>query len=293
MVLFSVATMMTVPKKKLAEFQIKCNQGLTLKDNSTAEVDISRNSQMIKLDDVGYTANSLLELRHLLEVTAKLDQRSRSKAVGIDDKLAVAESVEIGLDKHQIRASLDRQEASSWNIDTMRVLEMTDGSTNGSLELDDAEISLALLVSGNRLLIGNDLHLKLVGLNDTLDSSEVHPDIVGVEVLELLDGLEFVDVLLGNLSNFEKLSSTLIVDDGATLDISFGLVRELHDVFRLGLNHVLQDSEIDNGAQVVGIGEEDDFNATFDQLIKNAAVVERLEHVTMTGRVPVRELRLE
>ena len=108
MVLFSVATMMTVPEKRLAEFPMNSCCKLTLENDAAAEVDISRDSQMIKLDNVGHTANSLLELRHLLEVTAKLDQRCRSEAVGIDDKLAVAESVEIGLDEHQIRASFDR-----------------------------------------------------------------------------------------------------------------------------------------------------------------------------------------
>ena len=169
----------------------------------------------------------------------------------------------------------------------MCVFEVTNGSTNGSLELNNAEISLSLLVSWNGFLIGNDLHLKLVSLDNPLDGSEVHPDVVGVEVLELLDGLELVDVLLGNLSNFEQLSSALVVNDRATLDISLGLVCKLHDVLRLGLNHVLQDPEINHSTQIISIGQENDLDATLDQLIKDATVVQRLEDITVARRVPV------
>jgi hypothetical protein len=66
------------------------------------------------------------------------------------------------------------------------------------------DIGLTLLIGGDALAVGNDLHAELVVLNNTLDSAQVHPDVVGVEVLELLDGLELVDVLLGDLGDLEE-----------------------------------------------------------------------------------------
>jgi len=74
----------------------------TLENNTTTKVDITSNSQVIKLNNVGDGADSLLELSNLLEVTAQLDQRSRPESVGINDQLTMAESVEVRFDKHEI-----------------------------------------------------------------------------------------------------------------------------------------------------------------------------------------------
>jgi hypothetical protein len=66
------------------------------------------------------------------------------------------------------------------------------------------DIGLTLLIGGDALAVGNDLHAELVVLDNTLDSAQVHPDVVGVEVLELLDGLELVHMLLGDLGDLEE-----------------------------------------------------------------------------------------
>jgi hypothetical protein len=109
------------------------------------------------------------------------------------------------------------------------------------------DIDLTLLVGGDALAVGDDLHAELVVLDNTLDGAQVHPDVVGVEVL--LDGLELVDMLLGDLSDLEEagLGLALVVDDGATLDISLGLVGQLHDVLGAGLNHVDDGAEEEGG----------------------------------------------
>ena len=99
-------------------------------------------------------------------------------------------------------------------------------------------------------------------------------------------------MLLGNLGDFEKTGLALVVNDGTTLDIGLGLVGQLHDVLSLGVNHVLEDLEVDDSAKVVGVRKEDNLNTAFEQLVKDARVVERLENVTVTGRVPVRDLRV-
>ena len=193
----------------------------------------------------------------------------------------------------------------------MCTVEVADGSTDSSLELDDGNVCLALLVCWDRLLVGNDLHGELVVLNNALDGLEVHPDVVGVEVLELVNAennvsrcvrsrwqyanlrLELVDVLLGNLGNLEKTRLTLVVDDGTTLNIGLGLVSHLHDVLSLAVEHVLEDVHVDNSTEVVGVGEEDDLDTAVNELVKDTRVVQRLEHVTVSGRVPVGALRVE
>jgi len=268
------------------------NDDGTLADNPAAKVDSTSDGEVVKLQDLGDGGNAGLEGGDLLEVVTELDERSRAEAVGVHHELTVAESVEVRLDKHEVRAGLDGQETATGHVDTVGVVEVTDGGTDGGLELDDADIGLALLVGGDALSVGNDLHGELVALDDALDGAEVHPDVVGVEVLELLDGLELVDVLLGDLGDLKKTGLALVVNDGATLDVSLGLVGKLHDVLGARLNHVLENVEVNDSAEVVSVGEEDNLNTTLEELVEDARVVERLKDVTVSGRVPVGDLRV-
>ena len=242
---------------------------------------------MVQFDNTRNARNALLEVRDLLEVGSKLDHGDTAETVGVHHQLAVLQTVEIRLDQQEIRAGFDRQEATTGNVDTVAVLEVTDGGTNGGLELVDGLVGITLLVSGDGLFVGDDLHLEFVLLDHTLDGTEVHPDVVRVEVLELLDGLELVDVLLGHLGNLQQTGLALVVDDGTTLDISLGLVGQLHDVLGTGVGHVLQDTEVHDGTQVVRVGQEDVLDTALEELVEGTGVVEGLEHVTVTGRVPV------
>ena len=255
----------------------------TLEGNVAAEIDGTGHSQVVQLDDARNAGNALLEVRDLLEVGAELDDGDTTEAVGVHDQLAVLEAVKIRLDDHEIGAGLDGQEAATGHVDTVGVLEVTDGGTDSSLELVDSLVGLTLLISGDGLLVGNDLHLELVLLHNTLDSADVHPNVVSVEVLELLDGLELVDVLLGHLGDLEQADLAVLVNDGTTLDISLGLISQLHDVLGLGVNHVLENAEIHDGTEVVGVGQENVLDATLDQLVESTGVVQRLEDVTVTG----------
>jgi hypothetical protein len=56
---------------------------------------------------------------------------------------------------------------------------------------------------------------------------------------------------------------------------------------------VLKNAQINNGTKVVSVGKEEDFNTTLKKLVKNSGVVEGLENVTVTGRVPVGDLGVE
>ena len=268
------------------------NDDGTLESDIATEVHGTGDSQVIQLNNTGNAGNALLEVRDLLEVGTQLDDGDTTETVGVHDQLAVLEAVEVRLDDHQVGAGLDGQETTTGHVDTVGVLEVTDGGTDGGLQLVDGLVGLTLLIGGDGLLVGDNLHLELVLLDDTLDGLDVQPDVVGVEVLELLDGLELVDVLLGDLSDLEQADLAVGVNDGTTLDVGLGLIGQLHDVLGLGIGHVLQDAEIDHGTEVVGVGQENVLDATLDQLVESAGVVEGLEDVTVTGRVPVLELSL-
>ena len=57
---------------------------------------------------------------NLLEVVTQFDHWGRVEHAGfIQDKLAVLERVDIALDQQQVRAALDWQESTPWNIDTV------------------------------------------------------------------------------------------------------------------------------------------------------------------------------
>ena len=268
------------------------NDDGTLAGDATAEVDGTSDGQVVELEDLGDAGNAALEARDLLEVTTELDEGSGAEAVGVHDELTVLEGVEVRLDEHQVGAGLDGKETTAGDVDTVCVVEVADGGTDGGLELDDADIGFALLVGGDRLAIGDDLHGELVVLDDALDGAEVHPDVVGVEVLELLDRLELVDVLLGDLGNLKKSWLALVVNDCATLDVGLCLVGQLHDVFCSCLDHVVEDVEVNNGTQVVGVGEENNLDTSLEELVEDAGVVHRLEHVTVPWWVPIGNVRL-
>lgn len=259
----------------------------SLERDAAAEVDRAGDGEMVELEDLGDAGDVLLEVGDLLEVGAELDQGGGAEAGRVDLQLAVLQGVEVGLDEEEVGAGLDGEEAAAGDVDAVRVLEVTDGGADGGLELDDGDVRLALLVGGDGFVVGDDLHLELVVHDDALDSLEVEPDVVGVEVLELLDGLEFVDMLLGNLCDFQEADRSVVVDDGTTLDIGLGLIGQLHDVLGLGLNHVLEDAQIDNSSQVVNVGKEDNLDTTGNQLIEDARVVQGLENISVSGWVPI------
>lgn len=269
------------------------NNYCAFESDVATQVHRTSNGKVVELGDTWDAGNALLEVRDLLEVRTQLNDGGATETVGVNDELAVLQAVKVGLDEHQVRAGLDRQETTTGHVDTVGIAEMANSGTDGGFELDDGKIGFTLLVSGNGLFVGDNLHLQLILLNHTLDGTKVHPDVVGVEVFEFLDGLEFVDVLLGNLSNFQQTHTTIVVNDGTTLDVSLGLIRQFHDVFGLGVDHVLKNAQIDNGTEVVSVGKEENLDATLKKLVKNSGVVKGLENVTVTGRVPVGDLGVE
>lgn len=258
----------------------------TLKSHVAAKVDGTGDSKMVEFKNPRNAGNTALEVRDLLVVRAELDKRSRSEASRVNGQFTVLQRIEVGLDKNKVGASLDGQEALARNIDTVGILEVPNSGTDSSLELKDTDVRLTL-ADGDGLGVGNNLELKLAALDNTLDSLQVEPNVVGVEVLELLNGLELLNMFLGNLSNFEKPDSALVVNDGTTLDISLGLVGQLHNVLGISVDHVLEDVEIDDCTKIVNVGEEEVLNSTLEEVVKSARVVQGLEHVTVSGRIPV------
>jgi len=70
-----------------------------------------------------------------------------------------------------------------------------DGRAGGGLQLNDSLTAIEVLV------VDNDLEVELVIVKDALDGAEVEPQVIGVEDLELLDTLELLNVVRGNLGD--------------------------------------------------------------------------------------------
>ena len=83
-------------------------------------------------------------------------------------------------------------------IDAASVFEALHGGTDGRFKLDDSNPTL------QGLGVDDDLHVQSVGLYEPLDGVQVHPEVVGVEDVELLHGLEVLDVVLRNLGHFQE-----------------------------------------------------------------------------------------
>jgi hypothetical protein len=152
--------------------------------------------------------------------------------------------------------------------------------------LQNSQIAVSLFIGGNGFLVGNDFHLELVIIDDALDGLQIKPDVVCVEVFKLFDTLEFLDVVRGDLSDFQETDGSLVVDDGATLDIGLGLVGQFHNVLGLSLDHVVEEVQVDDGAEVVDVADKDVFLAAGDQGVEGAAVDEGIKDIAVAGRVP-------
>ena len=80
------------------------NDDRPLERDLLAKVDVSRDGEMVQLDDVRDGGETLEEVAHLLEVlVAELDERGRLEhAVGVHGEIAVLQGVEVAHDQQQI-----------------------------------------------------------------------------------------------------------------------------------------------------------------------------------------------
>ena len=117
---------------------------------------------------------------YLLEVVSKLDNGSRFKhPLLIDDKLSMLKRINVALDEKEVGATLDRKETLAGHVDTVRVLEVLDGSSGSSLQLNN---SMAII---GGLGVDDDLQLHAFSLHNILEGFQIDPQIVRVEDLEL------------------------------------------------------------------------------------------------------------
>lgn len=267
------------------------NDNGTLQSDVSTKLDVTSNGQVVQLQNLGHVRDSLLEVIDLLEVRAQLDQWVGETISGwVQSQCTVFKEEQVRLDQQQVGTGLDWQESGSRNNHTVSIVKVSDGSTNGGLQLQDVDVRRAL---GDGLLVRNDLGLNGIGLDQSLDGSQVDPQVVSVEVLELLDTLELLDMFLWNLSDFQQSHLTIVVDQSSTLDVSSGLVGQFHDVFGTGLDHVVQDFSVDGGTQVVTVGDEQDFSALGQKRVQFTRGHQTLEQVTVSWRVPAVQVVIE
>src|SRR2546423_8070509 len=163
---------------------------------------------------------------------------------------------------------------------------MSYGRANRSLQLQNIQITVAFLIRTDGLLIRDNLHFQFLIFHNSFNCFQVKPNIIRVEVFELFDTLEFFNMIRGNLCNFQESNSSFVIDDCATFDIGLGFICQLHDVFGLAINHMLEYIEVNDGAQIVDVADEDDFFAAGDQIIEYTTVGKGIKDITMARRVP-------
>ena len=101
-----------------------------------------------------------------------------------------------------------------WNVEqsvTDGSFETFHGGADGSLQLDDIDAVV------QRLRIDDDLHVERLVLDDSLDRTQLHPQIVGVEELERLDRFEIFHLLFRHLGNFQQTQLVLVLNQRTTL----------------------------------------------------------------------------
>lgn len=159
------------------------------------EPNVSVDRNMVRLDDVGDRLKPLLEVGHLLKRVSELHNGcGLEDPVGVHDKRAVLERVEVRRDEEQVRARLDGQEPVSGDVDALCVAEVLDSCADGGLELDDGLAVVGDLVvdteRGRKRLDGvggeirvegtrrdeHDLHRELLLFHDSLDGLDVNPN---------------------------------------------------------------------------------------------------------------------
>mmetsp|Transcript_34103 Transcript_34103/g.57323 ORF Transcript_34103/g.57323 Transcript_34103/m.57323 type:complete len:269 (+) Transcript_34103:106-912(+) len=227
-------------------------------DHSSRECDIgskahvTRDSEMVELEDVGDVLETTHVIVHSLELLTKLDERDGGEGTErVHGEGAVVEGVHVTLHDKEIGGVLDGQEAAARDVDTDALLEELDGSTSGSLELDDRDLAAVLF---GDLGVEDDVHVhKGILVDETLDGTEVGPQVVGVEDLELLDRLELIQLGTWDLGDLEELGLALVLDEGATLDIRACLVGDLHDKLVSSNVHLVEDVKVNSGTEVVDV----------------------------------------
>ena len=165
---------------------------------------------MIKLQDIRYLLEPLLELRDLLEVVPELDDwRSLEHSMRVDHQLPMLQRIDVALDEQQVRAVLHGEETAPGDVDALWVLEVLDRGACGRLELDDSKPVLGDLgVNDEVKLHGVLVHYTLQSccvvykLGSMLHDQkwakrtfQVDPQIVRVEYLELANRFEVFRVL--------------------------------------------------------------------------------------------------
>lgn len=132
--------------------------------------DVSVDRHVVGLENVRDRLEPLLEVGHLLERVSELDnRRGGEESRGVHDQRSLLKVVKVRLDEQQVRARLNGKESRSGDVDALGSLEVLDSGSDGGLELDDGPAVVGHLV------VDDDLHRELSGLDDSLDGLDVDP----------------------------------------------------------------------------------------------------------------------
>ena len=258
------------------------NDDGSLEGDFGAKVNVTRDRELIEFEQVGGRSEAFIIARDILEVRAEFDNGGASKVTrGIHDQSSMLKLVEVRLDGKQVGSGLDGQETIARHVNTVSVLEELNGSSGGSFELNH-------ILTSNILGIANNVHIfQDTSLDNAFNGRKRHPQVVGVENLEFLDRLEILHVLARHLRNFEKLDDTSILNQRSSLNIRTSLISDFHQKLRLRFLHMLQNIKVDGRSKVINVGQENILLSRSNETIEKARVVERLEDVSVSRRIPL------
>lgn len=124
-------------------------------------------------------------------------------------------------------------------------------------------------------------------VEDVLEGGEVEPEVVGVEVAMALDVLEVVEFVLGALGDFaEEEGAADGFGEVSAFAVGGGAAGDFHDEGKVLVGEMAEEGEVEDGAEVVGIGDEGVAEAAVEELVEEAGGGEGDIKIAVAGGAP-------
>mmetsp|Transcript_115882 Transcript_115882/g.328426 ORF Transcript_115882/g.328426 Transcript_115882/m.328426 type:complete len:417 (+) Transcript_115882:198-1448(+) len=262
-----------------------------LDDDVGGEGDVALDDDLLAADEGGHAVRRhRLHRVHELVLAVELHV-GRDAAAGRRELDAAVgrQHVGVGAEREEVAGGLHGREARARDHDGGGPLEALDRRAHRRLELEHLRGLLVPGVHGLGVLHDGQGQGAAVLLELRLEGLEVHPEVVGVEVLVLLGVLELLLVLLGALRRLaqEEAPRRGLAGEVAALLVGVRAPGHLHHEGGLRLGEVREELQVHHGAQVVRVRDEHVLEALRQELLQRAAAEHRGVEVTVPGRTPL------
>mmetsp|Transcript_115879 Transcript_115879/g.328408 ORF Transcript_115879/g.328408 Transcript_115879/m.328408 type:complete len:511 (+) Transcript_115879:198-1730(+) len=262
-----------------------------LDDDVGGEGDVALDDDLLAADEGGHAVRRhRLHRVHELVLAVELHV-GRDAAAGRRELDAAVgrQHVGVGAEREEVAGGLHGREARARDHDGGGPLEALDRRAHRRLELEHLRGLLVPGVHGLGVLHDGQGQGAAVLLELRLEGLEVHPEVVGVEVLVLLGVLELLLVLLGALRRLaqEEAPRRGLAGEVAALLVGVRAPGHLHHEGGLRLGEVREELQVHHGAQVVRVRDEHVLEALRQELLQRAAAEHRRVEVAVPRRAPL------